>query len=40
MVRKKEAAVEKVTLSTLKPADGATHYRKRVGRGMGNSRVF
>jgi large subunit ribosomal protein L15 len=37
MARKKEeAAVEKVTLSTLKPADGATHYRKRLGRGPGS----
>jgi len=36
MARKKEAAVEKVTLSTLKPAAGATHYRKRVGRGPGS----
>ena len=37
MTRKKEpAAVEKVTLSTLKPAEGSTHYRKRVGRGPGS----
>lgn len=36
MARKKEAAVEKVTLSTLKPAEGATHYRKRLGRGPGS----
>jgi large subunit ribosomal protein L15 len=37
MARKKEeAAVEKVTLSTLKPAEGSTHYRKRVGRGPGS----
>ena len=37
MVRKKEeAAVEKVTLSTLKPAEGSTHSRKRVGRGPGS----
>jgi large subunit ribosomal protein L15 len=36
MARKKEAAVEKVTLSTLKPAEGSTHYRKRLGRGPGS----
>ena len=36
MARKKDAAVEKVTLSTLKPAKGATHYRKRLGRGPGS----
>jgi large subunit ribosomal protein L15 len=37
MARKKEeAAIAKVTLSTLKPAEGATHYRKRVGRGPGS----
>ncbi|MBW8772047.1 MAG: 50S ribosomal protein L15 [Gemmatimonadetes bacterium] len=36
MARKKEDAVEKVTLSTLKPAEGSTHYRKRLGRGPGS----
>ena len=36
MARKKDAVIEKVTLSTLRPADGATHYRKRVGRGPGS----
>ncbi len=36
MARKKDAVIEKVTLSTLRPAEGATHYRKRVGRGPGS----
>ena len=34
--KKEEAVVQKVTLSTLKPAEGSTHYRKRVGRGPGS----
>lgn len=29
-------ATENNLLSTLKPNDGATHYRKRVGRGIGS----
>jgi large subunit ribosomal protein L15 len=36
MARKKAAAVEKLTLSTLKPAEGSTHSRKRLGRGPGS----
>jgi large subunit ribosomal protein L15 len=36
MARKKDAVIEKITLSTLRPAEGATHYRKRVGRGPGS----
>lgn len=36
MARKKDAVIEKVTLSTLRPAEGATHYRKRLGRGPGS----
>ena len=32
----KTKAPAKVTLSTLRPADGSTQYRKRVGRGVGS----